>query len=88
MFSKPKTLDGILSNFRQTQNDLREYAERQCNDADAKTEEVEALQAEIAEHKSEAQKAQNIFDNIMKNEFGMDEPEMRKEYRDGKDSNS
>lgn len=63
---KPKTVDGILDNFRRTIAELEKVAHLANAEAQAKIEQVEILEAEATAARIEANRALVAADNIRK----------------------
>lgn len=61
---KPKTVDGILENFRRTIAELEKVAETANDEAMSKMEQVERLEAEANVARIEASRAKSAANNI------------------------
>ena len=61
---KPKTVDGILDNFRRTIAELEKVAEAATNEAFSKMEQADLLEAEAQVARIEADRARSAADNI------------------------
>lgn len=61
---KPKTVDGILDNFRRTITELEKVAETANNEAFSKMEQADRLESEAQVARIEANRARLAADNI------------------------
>lgn len=63
---KPKTVDGILDNFRRTIAELEKVAEAATAESMAKIEQAERLESEANVARIEASRARSASENIRK----------------------